>query len=146
MRFIGDYSAKTDAKGRVFLPSALRKTLIAEGGMKLVLRKDLFKKCLMLFPESAWNEKLDELKSRLNSWNPEHEAMLRAFCADAEMIELDSNGRLLISKSKLQYAEIGADVRFVGVDKKIEIWSKENLDKLLSEDDDLGAKLANMFA
>ncbi len=146
MRFIGDFSAKTDAKGRVFLPAALRKILAAEDATKLVLRKDLFQKCLVLYPESVWNEKLDDLKSHLNLWKREHQDMLRRFSADAEPVELDSNGRILIAKSKLQYAEIDADVRFLGVDNKIEVWSKENLDQYLSADDELGSDIEGLFA
>lgn len=145
MRFIGDYSAKTDAKGRVFLPSALRKVLNAEGELRLVLRSDVFQKCLVLYPESVWNDKLDSLKAQLNPWKREHQMILRKFAADAELIELDSNGRLLIAKPKLQYAEIGADVRFLAVDDKIEIWSKDNLESLLNEDVDLGSEIEGLF-
>lgn len=145
MRFIGDYTAKTDAKGRVFLPAALRKALNAEGEVKLVLRKDIFQKCLVLYPESVWNEKLDNLKSQLNPWKKEHQSVLRRFVADAEPLELDSNGRILIAKSKLQYAEIGADVRFLAVDDRIEVWSKENLDAQLNAEDDLGSEIENLF-
>lgn len=145
MRFIGDFSAKTDAKGRVFLPSALRKILAAEGETKLVLRKDVFQKCLVIYPESVWNEKLDDLKSHLNLWKREHQDILRKFSADAELMELDSNGRILIAKPKLQYAEIAADVRFLGVDDKIEVWSKENLEAILSDDDDLGSAIEGLF-
>lgn len=145
MRFIGDFSAKTDAKGRVFLPSALRKTLNAEGESRLVLRKDVYQKCLVLYPESVWNEQLDDLKSHLNLWKREHQEILRKFCADAEPLELDSNGRFLIAKQKLQYAEIGADVRFLGVDNRIEVWSKESLEKHLETEDDLGESIDGLF-
>lgn len=138
MRFIGDYSAKTDAKGRVFLPAALRKALSAEGEVRLVMRKDLFQKCLVLYPESVWNAKLDDLKSHLNPWNRDHQMVLRKYVADAELMELDSNGRVLIAKPKLQYAGITTDVRFLAVDDRIEIWSKENLETALSDDDSLG--------
>lgn len=145
MRFIGDYTAKTDAKGRVFLPSALRKMLSAEDVTGLVLRRDVFQKCLTLYPVSVWNESLDALKARLNPWDRKHQDVLRRFAADAEYIELDSNGRMLISKPKLQYAEIGADVRFLAVDDRIEVWSKELLDAHLSEENDLGAELEGLF-
>lgn len=145
MRFIGDYTAKTDAKGRVFLPSALRKTLSAEGELRLVLRSDVFQKCLVLYPESVWNERLDSLKARLNPWNGKHQDILRRFAADAELVELDSNGRLLIGKAKLQYAEIGSDVRFLAVDDKIEVWSKDVLDAHLSEETDLASELEGLF-
>ena len=145
MRFIGDYTAKTDAKGRVFLPSALRKALANQGEVRLILRSDVFQKCLVLYPESVWNEKIDSLKLQLNPWNGSHQNILRKFVADAEQIELDSNGRMLIAKSKLQYAQIASDVRFLAVDDKIEIWGKENLDNLLSAESNLGGEIESLF-
>lgn len=145
MRFIGDYPAKTDAKGRAFLPAALRKALEAEGEQRLVLRNDLFQHCLVLYPESVWNEQLDAMKARLNPMNSKHQMMLRQFVLDAEPIELDSNGRLLISKRKLQYAGIESDVRFLAVDNRIEIWSKQALEDIAKENEELGADLEDLF-
>ena len=48
MRFLGNIEAKTDAKGRAFLPAVFRKVLQASGEENLVLRKDVFQKCLVL--------------------------------------------------------------------------------------------------
>jgi len=145
MRFIGDFSAKTDAKGRVFLPAAFRKILEAEGEQSLVLRNDVFQKCLVLYPETVWNAMLDDLKSGLNQWNSKQQQMLRMFVADAEPIELDSQGRLLISKKKLQYANIDSEVRFLAVDDRIEVWSKQSFDDLMNQNDELGAELESLF-
>ena len=58
MRFLGNIEAKTDAKGRVFLPSAFRKVLQASGSEGLVMRKDIFQNCLVLYPEKVWNEQI----------------------------------------------------------------------------------------
>ena len=77
MRFIGDYIAKTDSKGRVFLPAHLRKMLEAEGEERMILRPDLFQPCLVLYPESLWNEMLDEMRGRLNRYNAQHQAIMR---------------------------------------------------------------------
>ena len=41
MRFLGNVEAKTDAKGRAFLPAVFRKVLSASGEENLVLRKDV---------------------------------------------------------------------------------------------------------
>ncbi len=145
MRFIGDYPAKTDAKGRVFLPAALRKVLEAEGVQKLVLRQDIFQHCLVLYPESVWNALFDDLKQGLNQWNSKHQMMLRQFVLDAEPIELDSNGRFLISKRKLQYACIEADVRFVAVDDRIEVWSKCVLEDVMNGGSEVGANIEELL-
>ena len=145
MRFIGDYGAKTDAKGRVFLPAPFRRILEAEDETSLVLRNDVFQKCLVLYPESVWNAQLDSLRSQVNQWNRQQQMMLRKFEADAEPIELDSNGRLLISKRKLQYAEIESDVRFLAMVDRIEIWSKQALEELMNNSGDLGDEMEAAF-
>ena len=126
MRFIGDYSAKADAKGRVFLPAPFRRVLEADKEMRLVLRTDLFQKCLVLYPEGLWNEMLDMLRARLNRWDGRHQHLLRLFLEDAEIVELDKNGRFLINKRKLKFAGISQDVRFLAIDDHIEVWDKSH--------------------
>ena len=64
MRFLGNIEAKVDMKGRVFLPSVFRKVLQASGEEKLVLRKDVHQSCLVLYPESVWNERMDALRQQ----------------------------------------------------------------------------------
>jgi MraZ protein len=145
MRFIGDYTAKTDAKGRVFLPAQFRRVLETEGEDKLVLRNDLFQNCLVLCPESVWNAELDDLKSKLNRYNNKHQMMWRRFVANAELVELDSNGRFLIGKRKLEFAGIKSEVRFLAVDERIEVWDKDALEKVLSEGESLGQEFENLL-
>lgn len=135
MRFLGNIEAKTDTKGRVFLPSVFRKVLQASGEEALVLRKDVFQTCLVLYPQSVWDQQLDELRARLNKWNPEHQQILRQFVFDAETISLDGNGRFLIPKRYMELANIASDVRFIGMDDTIEIWGKDNAMPLLSAQD-----------
>lgn len=144
MRFLGNIEAKTDSKGRVFLPSAFRKVLQASGEEALVLRKDVFQPCLVLYPQSIWNQQLDELRQRLNKWNPEHQQILRQFVYDVEMISLDGNGRFLIPRRYQELAGITSEVRFVGMDDTIEIWGKDNTLPLLSAQD-FGERLSKVM-
>lgn len=146
MRFIGDFQSKTDAKGRVFLPAALRKQLEMAGESRLILRPDLFQHCLVLYPESLWNSLLDNLREKLNRWNGQHQDIMRRFVAEAEIVELDSNGRFLITKRKLQYAGIEQNVRFLAVDDHIEVWDKTACETQISEQQEtLGADLQNVM-
>ena len=129
MRFLGNSEAKTDAKGRVFLPAIFRKQLQTAAEECLIMRKDTYQDCLVLYPESAWNEQMNELRERLNRWDPTHQMVFRQFVSDVEIITLDANGRFLIPKRYLKMAHIEQDVRFIGMDNTIEIWSKEIADK-----------------
>lgn len=145
MRFLGNIEAKTDAKGRVFLPSVFRKVLQASGEELLVLRKDIYQKCLVIYPESVWNEKVDMLKAQLKPWKPSHQQMLRQFISEAEAISLDGNGRFLISKRLQKAAEIDQDVQFIGMDNTIELWSPQQLKRILKSDEDFGKEFEDIM-
>ena len=145
MRFLGNIEAKTDAKGRAFLPAVFRKVLQASGEDNLVLRKDVFQKCLVLYPESVWNERLDQLKAQLRPWKPVHQQMFRQFVSEAEVVTLDGNGRFLISKRLQKAAEIEQDIQFIGMDDTVEIWSPKNLTQTLKTDEEFGIEFENIM-
>ena len=145
MRFLGNIEAKTDVKGRAFLPAVFRKVLQAQGEEVLVLRKDVFQKCLVLYPESVWNARLDMLKTQLRTWKPVHQQMFRQFVSEAEVVSLDGNGRFLISKRLLKAAEIDQDIQFIGMDDTIEIWSPDNLKQTLKSDEEFGNEFESIM-
>ena len=145
MRFIGYIDAKTDAKGRIFLPAAFRKVLQAHEEERLVLRRDVFQKCLVLYPASVWDKQVDAITERTNMFDPVGRQNLRRFVADAESIVLDGSGRLLIPRRYLEFSGIESDVRFIGMDNTIEIWNRQAADALLEDTDSLAASLEMMF-
>ena len=145
MRFLGNIEAKTDTKGRAFLPAVFRKVLQASGEENLVLRKDVFQKCLVIYPESVWNERLDQLKQQLRPWKQSHQQMFRQFVSEAEVVTLDGNGRFLISKRLQKIAEIDQDIQFIGMDDTIEIWSPTNLEKTLKTDEEFGTEFEDIM-
>ena len=129
IRFLGNIEAKTDAKGRVFIPAGFRRQLQSASEERLVLRKDVFQDCLVLYPESVWFKTQNQLRRRLNKWNAKHQDIFRQFVSDAEIMIPDGNGRILLPKRYLQMAGIQSDVRFIGVDNTIEIWAKEKTEQ-----------------
>lgn len=131
MRFFGNIEAKTDAKGRVFLPSVFRKELMAAGEERLVMRKDIHQACLVLYPESVWNKQLDALNANLNSWNATHKQILRQFMTGVEMLATDGSGRLLLPRRYLDLAAIKQNILFKGLGDTIEIWSPEEEEKVM---------------
>ena len=145
MRFLGNIEAKTDAKGRAFLPAVFRKVLQASGEDCLMLRKDVFQQCLVLYPESVWNERIDLLKTQLKPWKQSHQQMFRQFVSEAEVVTLDGNGRFLISKRLQKIAEIDQDIQFIGMDNTIEIWSPKNLLQTLKPEEEFGIEFENIM-
>ena len=145
MRFLGNIEAKTDAKGRAFLPAVFRKMLQASGSESLVLRKDIFQDCLVLYPESVWNEQMDTLRGKLNRYNAQHQKIFRQFVSEVEMTALDGNGRFLIPKRYLQMAGIQQNIKFIGMGDTIEIWSTALTEKPFMEPDDFGKALEEVM-
>ena len=145
MRFLGNIEAKTDTKGRAFLPAVFRKVLQTSGEENLVLRKDGFQKCLVLYPESVWNTRLDLLKNQLRPWKQAHQQMFRQFVSEAEVVSLDGNGRFLISKRLQKIAEIDQDIQFIGMDDTIEIWSPQNLKQTLRSEEEFGEEFERIM-
>lgn len=145
MRFTGSIDAKTDEKGRVFVPSVFRKVLQKEGEEGFVLRRDLFEPCLVLYPRSVWDARVDAIRARTNPFDRNQQRGLRLFTADAENITLDSSGRMLIPRRFLEHAGIKSDVRFNGMDDTIEIWSKQAAENLLSNPEEVGNILEEMM-
>lgn len=145
MRFIGNIEAKIDAKGRAFLPSTFRKVLQASGSEGLVLRKDIFQNCLVLYPEAVWNEQLDTMRSRLNRYNAHHQQIFRQFVSEVEMMSLDGNGRFLIPKRYLQLVGIEQDIKFLGMDDTIEIWAAERVKESQMESAEFGQALEEIM-
>lgn len=146
MRFIGSIEAKTDVKGRVFLPAQFRKQLQAVAEESLVMRKDISQDCLVLYPESVWNELLNDLRRRLNRWNSSHQMLYRQFVSDVEIITLDSNGRMLIPKRYQKMCGIAQEVRFIGMDDTIEIWAKEKTETPFMEPEIFSRELEKIMS
>lgn len=145
MRFLGNIEAKADAKGRAFLPAIFRKVLQTGGEERLVLRKDVFQTCLVLYPESVWNEQMDSMRQRLNRWNKTQQQVFRQFVSDVELVSLDGNGRFLIPKRFQRMANIEQEIRFIGMGDTIEIWSNSEAEQQKMSAEDFGNALEELM-
>ncbi len=123
--FIGQYSCKVDEKGRIMLPTAFKKQLPQDEQDRFVVKPDVFEKCLVIYPVREW-EKLDKMiRSRTNSFNPEHARFLRMFYHGSAEITLDASNRMLLPKRLIEYGGLGREAILAGQSGKIEIWSVE---------------------
>ncbi len=128
MRFLGNIEAKTDVKGRAFLPAQFRKVLAASGEDMLVLRQDVFENLLVLYPQSVWNQLMDDMRARLSRWDRQQQMAYRTFVSNVMELSIDGNGRILIPRNFLEAAGIRQSVRFVGMGDTIEIWPANDLE------------------
>lgn len=141
MRFTGNIDAKTDEKGRVFIPASFRKQIQQASLDNMILRKDIFQQCLVLYPENIWHEMVDAITQRTTPFDSKGRAALRGFVAGAEQISIDANGRILIPRRYLEAADIRNEVRFIGMDNSIEIWNRQKAEELLDNPESLAENL-----
>ncbi len=123
--FIGDFVCKADAKGRIVLPSLFKKVMNAMEENRFVVRKDLFDDCLILSPYPDWEEEMNEIRARINMYNRAENKFYRQYFRGAAEVSFDGNGRLLLPKRLLEKINLPKEIVLVGVDNKIELWSKD---------------------
>ncbi len=134
--FIGDYTCKVDAKGRITFPSAFKKQMTSSEGDHFVVKKDIFEKCLVLYPIEEWNRQNRLIREKINPYDKEHNRFLRNFYRGTAEVSLDGNSRLLIPKRLLDTVEISKEVIMAGQDGKIEIWARHLYEKMQESEDD----------
>ena len=123
--FIGNIEAKLDEKGRMFIPAVYRKILASEESQRIVMRRDTENECLVIYPERVWNQRVEQLSAELDEWNPDDQMLLMQFVADAEFVEPDSQGRILLQKRNLQQIGATGELLIVGMMNRFAIWDKQ---------------------
>ena len=125
MSFIGQFPVRLDAKNRAFMPAGFRRILQQAGEQTLVIRKDYFENCLVVYPASQWQQEIAGVRARLNRFDGNQQMVYRKLVSEAQEVQLDSNGRLLLPKSLLDKVGIKQDALFVGMEQTIEIWNPD---------------------
>ena len=131
---IGTYECKVDAKGRVMLPSPLKKQLATSLQDGFVLKRSVFQPCLELYPMAEWNVMMQKVNG-LNRFVKKNNDFIRRFTAGVKVVEIDALGRMLIPKDLVGFASIAKDVVFSSAVTIVEIWDKELYEKSISGED-----------
>lgn len=137
---IGSYECKVDTKGRLMLPSGLKKQLLPMLEEGFVLKRSVFQPCLELYPMSQWNALMEKMNG-LNRFNKKNNDFIRKFSAGVKMVEVDTSGRLLISKDLMHFASIQKEIVVSSAINIVELWDKDKYESVVSESEDF-AELA----
>ncbi len=143
--FIGDFICKLDTKGRVVLPSLFKKVMTSVEENRFVVRKDLFESCLILTPYSDWEKEMEMIRSKVNLYNRTENKFYRQYYRGAAEIIFDNNGRMLIPKRLLEKIGEPKEIVLVGVDQKIELWSKSDYENDEMNENDLALMAENIL-
>jgi MraZ protein len=102
----------------------------------MVITIDTEEKCLLLYPSDIWS-KIQGKINDLPSFNKNARRIQRLLIGHAEDIDVDSSGRILISRPLREYASLTKKIILIGQGDKFEIWDQnswnENVDKWREE-------------
>jgi MraZ protein len=127
--FLGEHNHTLDAKGRVVMPSSLRRDL--EQG--LVTTKGL-DRCLVVFTTAGFEA--EAARQSRHEWTEQRARdFARTFYGGATDQGLDAHGRLALPPALRAYAGLEHDVVIVGVNDRIEIWDAATYARRQEEND-----------
>ncbi|MBU2965198.1 division/cell wall cluster transcriptional repressor MraZ [Amphritea sp. 2_MG-2023] len=124
MFFRGVNPINLDAKGRMVMPARYRDTLTEHCDGHLVATIDTEERCLLLYPLAEWEEIQAKIEA-LPSFNRAARRIQRLLIGHATDIDMDGNGRLLLSAPLREYAGLSKKIILLGQGSKFEIWSEE---------------------
>lgn len=116
--FTGISILTLDDKNRFFLPQKFR---IKEKKYVFTFGVD---PCIVIYPYSGWKsvvKKIDTLSIKNKTYQ---RVFLRAFFSEAEIVDMDTQGRILIPQKFIKKYRLSTEIVLVGNRNKIELWAK----------------------
>jgi len=141
VNFIGTYECKSDVKGRVLVPTALRNQMATVLNKGFVIKRSVFQPCLELYPMEEWNLLMEKM-NRKNRFKKKNNDFIRRFSAGVKIVEVDAAGRILIPKNLIAIAGISKEVVLSSAINIIEVWDKDRYEKVIEDDAENFADLA----
>jgi|SRR3989344_583030 len=129
MLFLGEYRVTFTGQGRIVIPKKIREAL---GKAKIFTLTKGFDKCLSGFRNEEWEKGAQELMSP-SLLEMQKVEMKRHLFSSATMVDIDEQGRIVMPKNLLEYAELNEkEVILVGVGTYFEIWNVEKWSKYMN--------------
>lgn len=127
--FKGSDTYIVDVKGRVSIPSKMRKSIEPSAQLTFVLTRGM-ERCLYAYPLNEWRRLEEEIRKMPQS-NEKDRFFVRMLMQWSEEVELDSQFRLLLPKQLMEFAQIEKEAFFIGVLDHIELWNPEYFKKYI---------------
>ncbi|MBL6647543.1 MAG: division/cell wall cluster transcriptional repressor MraZ [Flavobacteriaceae bacterium] len=141
INLIGTYECKIDVKGRLLLPVNLKKQLGDHVNESFIVRRSVFQNCLELHPFSEWKLTMEKI-NKLNKFVKKNNDFIRMYNAGVRIVDLDSNGRLLIPKDLSKIYFSNNQIVLTSAINIVEIWDKKQYENLINNSADDFANLS----
>ena len=132
INILGTYECKADSKGRIMLPSPLKKQIAPVLKEGFVIKRSVFNKCLEIHPMSEWKKIVDQV-NQLNRFVKKNNDFIRSYMSGLKIVNADSSSRFLIPKDLLEFAGLEKQVVLSSSVNIIEVWDKKEYEKSVSK-------------
>ena len=132
INLIGTYECKSDAKGRIMFPAALKKQLSSVMQEGFVIKRSVFNNCLEMYPMKEWDIIASQV-NKLNRFIKKNIDFIRSYMSGLKVVEVDGNGRILIPKNLIVFAAIDKEIVLTASVNVIEIWDKKQYESTIKE-------------
>jgi MraZ protein len=129
--FTGRFEHTIDSKGRVSLPSRFREILSTSYADDRLIITSFTDPCLIAYPVAEWRTFEEKVRS-LPRFDPRVMQVKRVLVSGATECPIDKNGRVLIPPVLRQFAGLEREVVWAGMVDTIEIWSKDNWERMFA--------------
>lgn len=119
--YTGTFLHNLDAKGRLSIPSQLRRLFGASHDEPLYMLPG-GEGCIQLFTAEVWSRRMEEV-SKLNKNNPEIRKLVRLLFNRTHYDKMDPQYRIIIPQLLKKHARIETEVLIAGSDDRIELWN-----------------------
>lgn len=124
---MGEYHHSIDDKNRIIIPSKFRYEL----GESFIITRGI-DSCLFIYPKTEWIKIVSKL-NELSFTKKDVRSFQRFFLSGATECDFDRQGRIIITSPLAEYAGLTKECVVIGVNDRLEVWSKNNFDNYLNE-------------
>lgn len=122
MLFLGEYRVTFTGQGRIVIPKKIREAL---GKIETFTLTKGFDRCLSGFRNEDWEKETVKLMGN-TAMELQTAEMKRHFFSSAIIVDIDEQGRIIVPKNLLEYADlVGKDVVLIGVGTYFEVWNTQ---------------------
>ena len=136
--FQGSSALSLDAKGRINVPARHRDALREQAAGRLTLTRHP-DGCLLVYPRPEWERKREQIAA----FPMQARALQRLLLGNAQDVEIDGSGRILVAPELRSAAGMAKDVMLLGMGAHFELWDAAALAR--READDLSQGLGDVL-
>ncbi len=144
MDLCGNFGHTIDGKGRVSVPASFRDQLIDDHRLVLVPFTVMGQRCVDAYPYAEWQKLLAKFEA-LPKFGAKSIRFQMGYIGRSHRSEIDSAGRILLSPTLRQHADLKKDVVFSGHSQMFRLMDEENYRKVMGELDAEAAEDDGIF-